>query len=340
MVRMDFLTVSGILAVARDDYKNGYNEYKKEYEQRLKEIKENYKPNTELYNQEVQRAEVKFNTNVYAKKEEVKQFALRNIEELRESEYAKVRSIDTSAMEKLSAVAGLPLTANELGVLQARFAPNGEYWATRMIADMAEKNSIKPSLFQNSASLDTKLNVLSQLETQLNDLLEKYNGEHHYGTEVLLHDSVLLRAERVYTNGWNTEMEDSQVARRAFLQLKGKSPVEQGIALSNIINNTTAETKIALFFEMANDNSFIDDGALKWAGIKEEFEAYKAGEHKDYSEARKAIEKTLAATSKEEVAATVGTMTENKYYQEMLKKAGKNHFPISEYMGNEGVQVD
>lgn len=328
----NILFVTSTMGIARDEFKRKYLEHKAEYEKAIERIKANYKPNSELFEKETKKAKEKFDLAVDEERAKVREFVLPEVDDLRQMEYKVVEQIDTVSMGKISAIAGLPMTASELGVLQKRFAPNGEYWPTRMIADIAEKNGLSPSQFLESASLDTKLDVLSQLENQLNKLLENYNGEHRYQTEVLLCDSILMRAERIYTNGWNVEMEDIQVARRAYLQMKGKSPAEQGIALSNIFGNTTPAIKRALFFEIANDGT-IDEGALKWAGLQDEFNAYKEHEHSTYMQAREGMEKTLTAKSKDEVASVADGLKENEFYNEMLKAVSESNIYVNEYLG-------
>lgn len=328
-------TVIDILTVARDNFKSKYGVAKKQYEEAVKSIKHDFKAGTPRYTEELENAKKRFDGIVEKESQEVKSFAKNNIDELRESEMLKVRMIDTNAMEKLSAVANLPLTASEISILQNRFAPNGEYWATRMIADMAEKNGLKPSQFLHSATLDTKLNVLQQLEEQVDNLTKEYNGEVRYQTEVLLADAVLARAERIYTNGYlDSNMEDEQIARRAFVQLKGKSVAEQGIGLQNILNNTTEETKRALFFEIANNTSgiMIEESALRWSGYADEFEAYQKNEHSEYKQAKNALNQIVVADSKEAVEAVALSMSENAYFSKMLENAGNSNKYVDAYL--------
>lgn len=335
MSKTNISTLIDILTVARNEYKRNYGQVKKTYDKEIKEIQRDFKPNTPRYIEEMQKAKQRFESQVEEQRKTVKEFTLHNIDDMVDDEVAVVRRIDTVAMEKLSAVANLPLTATEISILQERFAPNGEYWATRMIGDLAEKNGLKPSQFLHSATLDTKLDVLKQLKQQLETFLTDYDGEPRYQTEVLLADAVLARAERIYTNGYmNTSMEDEQIARRAFVQLKGKSVAEQGIGLQNILNNTTEATKRALFFEIANNVSGIniDDGALRWAGYADEFEAYKKNEHSDYKEARKAFDKVITAGSKEEVESVAVRMGENKYFNNMLQDAKNTSKYVESYL--------
>lgn len=333
MARMDIVSVCDILTVARDNFKAKYNAFKAEFEETMRKAKENYKPGSEYYNIESEKAKSKFESSVLALREEVREFAKTNIDDLREDEIAEVKKIDTASMEKLRAVSDLPLSAAELEILQQRFAPNGEYWATREIASMAEKNGLNPMQYLNSATLDVKLDVLSQLEGQLEKMLSEYDGGVKYQTEVLLHDSVLLRAENVYTSGWKSvEMENADVARRAFVQLKSKSAVEQGIGLSNICRNATPEVKTAIFYEMIQDNMHTYDDALKFAGLLDEFNAFKSGDYDEYSKARSGIEKTMVATTIEEVANIANGLNENKYYNNMLKSAAEKNEHINDYL--------
>lgn len=333
MTTNNISVVTDILTVARDSYKNQYDALKKAYELEVKQIKQDFKSGTPRYNEELENAKFAFENNVDRIRKEAKDFTTNHFEELRENELAKVRRIDTDSMAKLSAVANLPLSAAELSVLQDKYAPKGEYWATRMIADLAEKNGLKPSQFLQTATLDTKLNVLQQLEGQLDKLLAEYDGEVRYDTLVLLHDEILMRAERTYMNGWAlSDLEDSQVARRLFLQLNGKNVAEQGIALQNIANNTTPEVKRALFFEMENHPGIVESGAMRWAGIADEFESYQKNEHKSYTDAKKAIDKAVTATSKEEIEQIANELGENTYFQKMLSGASESNIHVSEYL--------
>lgn len=151
-------------------------------------------------------------------------------------------------------------------------------------------------------------------------------------------DSALQRAERTYLNGWeNADLEDEQVARRAFSRLKHLSVIEQGIALQNLMNNTTPELKRAFFYEMARNEGSVENAAMQWAGIDKEFEAYKKGESKDYSEARKWIDKTRAAKDKKEIAEIADTLQENAYYMDMLKRESENNPMVAEYLNGEAL---
>lgn len=338
---MNISNVTDILTVARDSYKNNYDSFKKAYDVEVKQVKQDFRAGTARYNEELEKARFAFDDNVERLRKEAKDITTKQFDELRESELAKVRKIDTDAMQKLSAVSNLPLSAAELSVLQNRYAPRSEYWATRMIADMAEKNGLKPSQFLQTATLDTKLNVLQQLEGQLDKLLAEYNGEVKYDTLVLLHDEILMRAERVYNNGFAfSDMEDSQVARRLFLQIKGKSVAEQAIALQNIMNNTTPEIKRALFCEMENNAGIIEDGALRWAGLADEFESYQKKEHKDYTAARKAIDKVTSATSTEEIGKIADELGENTYFKKMLSDASEMNVNIAKYLATDSITVE
>ena len=92
---MDILTLSGIMAVCRDNYKTKYLQLKKELDDYKKEVRDNYKPDSVLAKQEVQKAKEKFNDAVEKLKTEVKEFAEKNINELRELELHRVKQIDS-----------------------------------------------------------------------------------------------------------------------------------------------------------------------------------------------------------------------------------------------------
>lgn len=339
MEKVNIIGLSGILAVARDDFKVKYKALKKGLEAELKANVDRYR-GSDYGKVKDQEEKEKFERSVQALRKETREFVKPYFEDMREDEYAKVQKIDTATLEKLKVLSDLPLSAAELGVLQQRFAPKGnEYWEMRVLAEMAEKNGLNPMQYLNSATLDTKLDILSQEEAQLEQLLAEYNGEFKYGTEVLLSDQILIRAEKVYTNGWaNSDMEDAEVARRAFLQLKGKSPVEQGIGLINVFRNATESVKEALFYEIAKDDSIIDSVALRYAGMEKEFEAFKSGSYEAYTSARDGMQKVMVATSKEEVASVAESLGENKYFNMMLKNATEKNIYVSDYFLGEQAE--
>lgn len=339
MSKTNITNTIDLFTVVRDAYKSKYKQHLIQYKERLKDIETNYKSNSPFYKQEKQRAKEEFELAVEKERKEAKEFIGEAVEQLRQDEVFHVRQIDVETMQKLNAISDMPLSAEELSVLQKRFAPHGEYWATRKLAVLAEKNGLKPSQFENSASLHTKLDILSQLEGQLDKLLSDYNGEQHYRTEVLLCDSVLQRAERTYCNGWqNADMEDEAVARRAFVQLKGLTPIEQGIALQNLFNNTTKELKNAIFFEMANHEGIVETAAIRWAGLEAEFEAYKSGQYKDYEIARKAIDKVRIAEGKVAVEKIAEPLKENPYFMDMLNRESDSNMNVGAYLREVDVE--
>lgn len=342
MSKTDISTVIDFLMLARDRYKTDYIQLKKTYEKKMKEIQKDFKPDTERFNMEMQKAKQHFEKQVEEQRQSVKEFALRNVDEILADEVDTVRKIDTVAMEKLSAVSSLPLTATEISILKERFAPEGEYWPSRMISDLAEKNGLNPTQFIHSATLDVKLNVLQELRQHLETFLTNYDGSFNYKTEVLLDDTVLLRAQSIYMNGYaNETMENERTARVSLMRLKGKNAFEKGIGLANILNNTTESIKRALFYEIANNVNGvnIDAVALRWAGYDAEFEAYKKNEHSDYKEAKKAFNKVVTAESEEEVEGVAVRMGENKYFNDMLQTSKITNKHIESYLHNIGTKA-
>lgn len=324
------------LTVARDSYKRMYDTHNNSYKKALDGIKNDFKPNTERYKEEVAKADLTFKNDVQKAKKEVMDFIIPQIEDLRNYELSKVRVIDTDALEKINAISNIPISSTELLVLQKRFSGNvSNYWADRMLINIAEKNGIKPSIFFKEADIDTKINVLNQLEEQLDKMFNEYNGEATYNNLVLLCDSVLHKAEKEYTSGHAAEsMENNQLAKRILTQLKGKSTAEQGIALQNLMKNATPEVKKALFYEMTMNEGVVNKDSIKFAGITDTYNDYKTKEHALYSEARTMIENSLKAKSLEEVKEIAERMEENPYYSNMLKKSETANVYVNDYLSN------
>jgi len=339
---MDISTIRDFLAVSRDNYTAKYRSFKAVYDAEIKRIQHEVQPNTDRFVNESNTAREAFESSVQALRNEVKQFVSENIAELREAEFAKVRKVDSTAIEQLKAVAELPLSASELDILRQKYAPQDEYWTSRMLATMAEKNGINPSNYMKSAMVDTKLEVLAELEEQLDRMLADYDGEPTYKNLSMLHDTVLDKAERIYLNGWqNASLSDMETAQRAFMKMRSKSPAEQGIALMNIFKNSTKEVKNAIFYEIAKDEAdSIDAGALKFAGVHEEFEDFKKKEFAEYTSAREGFHNAMLADSVEKVADITSELSDNKYYSKMLADTAERNKYVDAYLNESNGQQE
>ena len=243
-----------------------------------------------------------------------------------------MQKVDVETLQKLNAVSNIPVTAEEISILQRKYDPTGNnYWVGRFLADLAERNGIPGIQINNGASIETKLDVLQQLEDQAKRMISEYDPDKHdYRIHALLADSVLMRAENVYTCGWQVgELEDEQVARRAFLQLKGQNTISQGIGLMNILRNANNSLKNALFYEISNGGKF-SESALEWAGCLDEYNAFLDNHVTDYRNAKQAMQKLRTTEDEKEFSNVVKDMYKNDYFRDMFSREKSENITINE----------
>lgn len=327
------------LTVLRDSFRTKYDNRKKELDKEIKQLKNDFRPGKRL-NDEIQSAKERFEKDIDSIRKEASGFIKPNIESIRTYEMARVRAIDTGIMEKLQSISNIPISGRELAVLKERFAPNDEFWPSKMISHIAEKNGLNPEDFVQTASLDVKLGVLEDLERQTEQLIGSYDGNATYSNLVLLADSALMKAENTYLNGFeNANLKNSQLARRVVAMIRHKNVADQGIALMNALNNADPQFKTELFYEMAKQNT-VPVEARRFARIEKEYQAFINGELSAYKQAKKAIQEAVRAENIEDVKSIAETMIDNTYFEQMLEESQTENFHISEFLtSGENVTV-
>ena len=332
MSKTNITKITDSITVARDAYRSKYTELSEKHNNDLKFLKDNYVNNSQQYKVQKELIQRNFKDDVEKARTDAVEFVLTQINELREQEVTRVGKIDADIMQKISSIADIPITAEELGILKEKYnSDNENYWASRLLANIAEKNGIPASQIYNSASISVKLDILGQLEQRTMDFLNKYDGSPSYDINALISDNVLMRSERIYCNGYeNAPLEDEQTARRAFVMLKDQNPVSQGIGIRNILNNASDTIKNAFFYQLSN-SSDISEYALKWSGYEDEYKAFINGTINSYREAIIALETARNVSNKDDFDSIVGTMTDNPYFNDMLQRESKVNSVISSF---------
>lgn len=326
------------LTVLRDSFRSKYDARKKELDKEIQQLKNDFRQGKRL-DEEIQFAKEKFAKDIDLIRKEANDFIKPNIESMKTYEMARVRHIDVSVMEKLQSLSNIPISGSELSILKERFAPNNEFWPSKMISYIAEKNCLNPEDFIQTASLDTKISILKDLEKQTEQLIDGYNGELTYSNLVLLADSVLMKAENTYLNGFeNANLKNAQLARRVIAMIRHKNPTEQGIALMNAVSNADPQFKTELFYEMKKQNT-VPAEVRRIARIENEYQAFINGELSAYEQAKKAIKKVVEAENIEDVKSVAETMIDNAHFAKMLEESQTENFHICEYLASESVTI-
>ena len=329
---IDITRIIDELTVLRDTFKSKREEISRQYKESQKYLKENFIANSVQYQAEEQRIKQEYQERINEARANATNFLITELDKLREVEISRVQKVDIETLQKINAVSNIPVTAEEISILQRKYDPTGNnYWVGRFLADLAERNGIPGIQINNGASIETKLDVLQQLEDQAKRMISEYDPDKHdYRIHALLADSVLMRAENVYTGGWKMgELEDEQVARRAFLQLKGQNTISQGIGLMNILRNANNSLKNALFYEISNGGKF-SESALEWAGCLDEYNAFLDNHATDYRNAKQAMQKLRTTEDEKEFSNVVKDMYKNDYFRDMFSREKSENITINE----------
>lgn len=311
--------------------------YEKEYDRIIAEKKaalENAKRSFigQALKVELDRIEKKFGEEMIAAKHEAMQ-SVEVLNELREQEKAEVQGINRDTIEKINAIKDVPMTEDEFVALMDDVRVTSNYWAKRALMNIAEKNNIDSVKTGIGADYALKLNVLSQLESQMAEIVEKYPCEGTYSVDrpkVLyanLADNVCKRAIELYGGTADLRTETAK-AQKAILFIKAQqSDMNRALAISNAFRNSkTKENRDAMLYALATDSDF-SPLSLQMSGIYDEIVEFKSGKAAEYASACKAMDRVRKATEKESVEMVKAEQGSNAYFAEMYAdEIKKNEF--------------
>lgn len=89
---------------------------------------------------------------------------------------------------------------------------------------------------------------------------------------------------------------------------------------------------------MANHEGTVETVAIRWAGLEAEFEAYKSGQHKNYENARKAIDEIRIAEDKADVEKIAEPLKENRYFMDMMSRESNSNMIVNTYLREVGAE--
>lgn len=334
--------LTNLLRAIRIDYQETYKKAAETKKRELATLQRDYVRNTPTYTTKETEIEYNFDIAVVKAMAKAAEKASEEIEDLRAWERARVSRIDETALSKINALRGIPLTTEELKEVLAK---NGRssYWVQKAVASLAEENGVPVTELPLDASLDMKLSALSQLEEQLNKMLENYDPDpHKKGREftearfLYLNDDVLKNAVNIYTNNVQ-DLSEADAATRAYYKIKAMSgQMSKAVAISNSLRNLRKQdAKNMLLYQLAKDNT-IRSEAYKVAGIADIMAEWKNGKAERYIKAVRLTDKLKTVQDTEKIKETlrnymervsIGTEPENEFLQhEIAKMYKKNSF--------------
>ena len=182
------------------------------------------------------------------------------IDSMLKEERAKVVTLNNSravdALTQISRIASIPVTQEELDILVEKYSEFSGvvYWPMKALKDIAQKNGLR--MDRIDADYGTKKAVLDELRNRLEQFIElRIQGKELAGN-LMLSNSVLLRLEEEYSNGFATSNFSAlETAQRALALIRVKlvsDPGDAAAGLANLWKNVQKDNTIrdALLYEL------------------------------------------------------------------------------------------
>lgn len=334
---IEVVTVS--LQYAAEEYRKRFDEIQNTRKSELKEAHDNYKPGSKMLQEKVEQIKTACDSALAKLKVDIADRALEDVEVLRQYEVERVQTINEPLLAKIRAIEDLPMTELELKVFADKVGAKGDYWASRALANIAEKNGIDFADVGLEATYDTKMNILDQLTDQLNRIFKYYGTndatmERAYTKVLYLSDDIVQRARQMY-NGKIGKLSDSQKADRAYFTVKAQhTDIEKGVTIANVLRNAKGEVKNKILCRLAEDTS-LSEMAAEFSGKAEEIASFKNGLAKEYRAAERALQRIRETKDKAIIENAVADMAGNTFFLDMYAKEKKTNATLYEVLHDE-----
>lgn len=330
--------VTEVMKWEADEYKKRYDEIQRTRERELKEANDNFKPGSKMLLERVEQIKNACDSSLVKVRNEAADRALGDVEALRQQELLRVQTVNEPLLARIRAIADIPMTSLELKAFASRIGAKGDYWASRALADIAEKNGIDSAEIGVESTYDTKMNVLDQLTDQLNKVFKYYGTkdpvEGRNAHFLYLTDDIIKRAVQMY-GGKIGKLSDSQKADRAYFTVRTQqTDIQKGIAISNVLRNAKGEVKNKILCRLAEDSS-ISKMAAELSGHGEEIADFKNGLAAQYREAESALQNVRKLKSRAMAEQTIAQYEENQFFRDMLAKEKSQNGAFAELLSGE-----
>lgn len=253
----DNLKITSIARVAIDAFNS--------MEQNAKKALDRDRKAAALYNAEEQRkrereAENRFNEALKDGATKILVEAGNMIDSMLKEERAKVVTLNNSraidALTQINRIANVPVSQDELDILAEKYTefPGTNYWPMKLLADIAQKNGLR--LDRIDADYGTKKAVLDELRNRLEQFIELRIQGKELSANLQLSNSVLLRMEETFSNGFATSNFSAlETVQKALTLIRVKlvsDPGDAAAGLANLWKNVQKDNTIrdSLIYEL------------------------------------------------------------------------------------------
>ena len=348
MTTRNIYDLTNLLRVLRSKFQTDWNNAEEKKKDALKTLKETMIPNTPVYKQKEKEIKFDFEAAIVLARIEAAEKAAEAFEDLRQRELARLERIDEEALAKVNALRDLPLSEVELKQILKKFGSN--VWIQKAISTLAEQNGISTSNLPLDTSIDTKLNVISGLEEQLDKLLRDYDRTANTPAAanarfLWLNDDVLRNSEEIYTNGV-VKIKELDAVTQAYLKIRaaGTQMAKTTLISNSLRNIKQKDSRNLLFYKLSQDNTIMTE-AFKLTGIDKEMEEWKHGKSERFIKCSKLIDEIRTEQDTTKIIDVLqnylkrieqGTEHENEFLPDAILKAKKKNKAIIEALANAG----
>ena len=311
--------------------KKDFEDILKEASGKRKAIDEAYNHNSKAYAEAVENAKKEKESKIAEAKGYYAKDIIKLAQEIKEDEEAEMFRIEKTGLEYIQAVSQLPLTTRELQALNEKYGI-ANYWNSRAIAELCEKNGVDASTIGIRPSFDTRIDIIDEVVAGFIDYLEiasqgqknRPSTAEEIKAIASVSKEVLDRSIEMYS-GSSLESNAENVVSKAMLNMKmQRTDVEKGLMLGNILRNNKKNPDILnkLLCEFSLDST-ISETASQLSGFDEEIQSFRNGKAKQYKEAERTLRDIKEMTNEAAIEERIEYFKDNQFFMDMVKSEAR-----------------
>ena len=306
---MNIKTFCTVLRSESLRYKQKHKELTKKYKEDIENVEKTYIKDTPPYKAILETLKKNYDESIRDMRLECTKIANDMVTELKAIEKNRIGKVDEAKLAKIRAIQDMSLSVEELEVLAGIYNADGDYWASRALMEIAEKNGIDGFAGVMEAPYSTKLSVINDLANQFSQIITNYpsqfRDEQTKLEYVYLNEDIINRAELIY-KGRISAVDSELSARKAWSAMLSKpTAVERAGCLSNILKNAKGEMKDELLLHCClQDGVTITADVLEMSGFAEDVKQFKEKGVANYQRAKNLVYEIVTAdeTAKKSIA--------------------------------------
>lgn len=334
-----FEELTNLISASCIAFKAECDEIYNERDKRIKEIKETFKQTSPQYQASIEEAKDQAEKQLMKARVDYSKDVLQMASEIEEAETTTMWKVNKDKLAEIKAISDLPLTVAEVSAMNDKYGT--DYWCSRALSTLAERNGIDASEIGITPSFDVKMDILHQCTNNFCTFLTDYQprtGSRPRTTEELRIEAgvsveVMQRANLLYS-GKRNELSEDEIVSKSLLNLKmQRTEMEKGIALGNILRNTKNKEDVRnrLLYEVSQDAN-LSSLSVELSGYADEVNSFKNGRAIKYGQAKEVIASMVDA-DKDFIVQRIEENKDNEFFAGMMNRETKRNSTIKEVWG-------